>query len=450
MCKRIPYPQSDIVTYMEEKFLVIGGGFVGLTLSAKLLKTNSTKLTVIENDVTKLEILKRGQFYVTEPGLHSILLTAISENRLNFTGAISNEQFKAVFISVGTPLSIVSEDSPNNIFGLVDLVSKCLEKNGMIFLRSTVAVGTTEKFAISIRKNGRFDINTYFLPERTAEGVALLELDTLPQVIGATSNSKLELAVEFLQDLGFTIIECSNSKSAEFVKLISNAWRDTIFGVSNEIALMAEYIGVDAGEIIKVSNFNYPRANIPTAGPVGGPCLSKDSHILLSSFDKEFQKQSIISNARTINEKVESNIYKLLLRHLESSDKIPLVLFIGAAFKGSPKTNDTRNGLTSNLINRIRMNNKQVAIKIWDPTLDRDDLLDLADFMVATISEISPNLVVIGNNSKEVVSKNVVEFLDGLSSKSLVIDPWRIYSKSEKSLVKVYQLGLGMVDYDKS
>ena len=428
---------------MSKKILVIGGGFVGLTLSAKLIKTKNTTVTVLEVDTNRLASLSSGNFYVNEPGLHSILLNAIAEKTLNFAGVVSSSDYDAVFICIGTPLSIVSENLSGNIFGLVDLVSSCMRKNGMVFLRSTVEIGTTEKFAADVRKTGRADISTYFLPERTAEGVALIELDTLPQIIGAASNSKIELVNEFLLEIGFTIVKCSNAESAEFVKLISNAWRDTIFGVSNEIALMAETIGLDAAEIIYVANYKYPRANIPSAGPVGGPCLYKDSHILLNSFSQEFREKSIIHSARTVNEKVELNIYELLLQHLEIDLE---VLFIGAAFKGSPKTNDIRNGLTSNLIRRIQRDEKQINVRIWDPTLEPADLLDLAQLNINSLSDFSPKIVVIGNNSQEIVSESVVDFLNKLPSNTLIIDPWRMYQKSKKTRAKIYHLGIGLVN----
>ena len=307
---------------MSKKILVIGGGFVGLTLSAKLIKTKNTTVTVLEVDTNRLASLSSGNFHVNEPGLHSILLNAIAEKTLNFAGVVSSSDYDAVFICIGTPLSIISENLPGNIFSLVNLVSSCMRKNGMVFLRSTVEIGTTEKFAASVQKTGRADISTYFLPERTAEGVALIELDTLPQIIGAASNSKIELVNEFLLEIGFTIVKCSNAESAEFVKLISNAWRDTIFGVSNEIALMADTTGLDAAEIIYVANYKYPRANIPSAGPVGGPCLYKDSHILLNSFSQGFREKSIIYSARTVNEKVELNIYELLLKNVFNNIEI--------------------------------------------------------------------------------------------------------------------------------
>jgi UDP-N-acetyl-D-mannosaminuronic acid dehydrogenase len=434
---------SYILTNMSKKILVIGGGFVGLTLSAKLVKAKNTTVTVLEVDTDRLASLSSGNFYVNEPGLHSILLNAIAKKTLNFTGVVTSSNYDAAFICIGTPPSIISENLPGSIFSLVNLVSICLKKNGMVFLRSTVEIGTTEKFAASVQKTGREDISIYFLPERTAEGVALIELDILPQIIGAASNSKIELIDEFLHEIGFAIVKCSNAESAEFVKLISNAWRDTIFGVSNEIALMAESIDLDAAEIIYVANFNYPRANIPSAGPVGGPCLYKDSHILLNSFSKEFREKSIIYSARAVNEKVELNIYELLLQHLEVGSG---VLFIGAAFKGSPKTNDIRNGLTSNLIRRIQESKKQINVQIWDPTLEPTDLLDLAQLKINSLTDLSPKVIVIGNNSQEIISESVIDFLNKLPSNTLIIDPWRMYQKSKKTRAKIYHLGRGLVN----
>ena len=433
---------------MGKKILVIGGGFVGLTLSAKLLKMTDITLTVLEADTNRLSLLKNGKFYVDEPGLHSILLNANNQEKLNFTGVIQSSDYEAVFICIGTQPTLVSDDLPDSIFNLVGIVSNCLEINGMVFLRSTVEIGTTEKFAASIQKTGRADVNVYFLPERTAEGVALQELDSLPQIIGATSNSKIDLAVKFLHEIGFSVIGCSNSKSAEFVKLISNAWRDTIFGLSNEIAIMAESIGVDASEIIQVANHKYPRANIPSAGPVGGPCLYKDSHILLNSFSQEFRKGSIIYSARVMNERIELNIYEMLLQHVKSLGANSSALFIGAAFKGSPKTNDIRNGLTSNLIHRIQKDRKLIKVQVWDPTIENSDLLDLANLRVNEIVDLLPEIVVIGNNSKEIFSKDIVNFLNKLPSTSLIIDPWCMYPKSEKHFARIYQLGNGFVNYN--
>ena len=428
-----------------KKILIIGGGFVGLTLGAKLLKTDDVNLTILEVDQNRYELIKAGNYPVDEPGLELILNDASTAGKLKFINQKLPSDFDSVFICVGTPPSIISEDLPINFYSLVSVINDCLKENGFVFLRSTVKIGTTEKFAAQIHQNGRADIQVYFLPERTAEGVALLELDSLPQIIGAASNSELNFARMYLQEIGFDLIESSNAKSAEFVKLLSNAWRDTVFGISNEIALMAEIIGVDAAEIIQVANHKYPRAKIPSAGPVGGPCLYKDSYILLDSFDQDFQNKSIILKARTINEEVENKAYELILQHIALLETTPTILFIGAAFKGTPKTNDIRNGLTSNIITNLQLENIRAQIFVWDPTITRNDLLKLVSYWVEKLSGLTPNVIVIGNNSSTLASSEAKEFLNQLPQTSLVIDPWRMY-RQDDTKAKIYQLGLGMVN----
>jgi nucleotide sugar dehydrogenase len=430
---------------MKRKILVVGGGFVGLTLTAKLLKTKSCHITILENDLSRFLSLKNGKYYVDEPGLHEILKTGGSELRLDVINTISSDLFDQVFICIGTLPTFISKESSKQIIDLTHIVGNCLEKNGLVFLRSTVNIGATQTFADQLKVHDREDAQVFFLPERTAEGVALVELDSLPQIIGPTVNANVTDARVCLNELGFELIECSDSRAAEFVKLICNAWRDTLFGISNEIALMAEQLGLDSAEIISTANYKYPRASIPSPGPVGGPCLYKDSYILLESFNSSFKDNSIISSARSVNEKIESNIYENLIAHLDKSNLEREVLFIGAAFKGFPKTNDTRNGVTANLVSKIQNCKKSTIIKIWDPTIETESLNELSLYSIDSLSGITPSVVVIGNNSKELMTEEVMILFQNLSSASLIIDPWRTYGDHEHTSASVYQLGLGLV-----
>ena len=429
---------------MKSNVLVIGGGFVGLTLAAKLLKTKSCRVTIIENDPSRFLSLKTGKYYVDEPGLHEILEAGVSDLRLNFIDSVSLELFDSIFVCIGTLPTFISEESSKEVIDLTHVVGKSLKKNGLVFLRSTVTIGATQTFADQLKILERSDGQVFFLPERTAEGVALTELDSLPQIIGPTMGTNVSDARVYLNELGFELIECSDSRAAEFVKLICNAWRDTVFGISNEIALMAEQLGLDSTEIINAANNKYPRANIPAPGPVGGPCLFKDSYILLESFNKSFRDQSIIASARSVNEKVESRIYERLLAHLDKSNLDREILFIGVAFKGFPKTNDTRNGVTANIVNKILDVKKPTRIKIWDPTLGIESLNEFSIYSIDTLVGVAPSVVVIGNNSKDLMTNEVMTLFANLSEETLIIDPWRSYTDHDVTSADLYQLGLGL------
>jgi nucleotide sugar dehydrogenase len=429
---------------VKSEILVIGGGFVGLTLAAKLLKTKSCHVTILENNPSRFLSLKNEKYYVDEPGLHEILEAGVSDLRLNFIDSVSSDLFDSVFVCIGTLPTFISEESTKQVINLTHVVGKSLKRNGLVFLRSTVTIGATQTFADQLKILERSDAQVFFLPERTAEGVALAELDSLPQIIGPTIGTNVSDARAYLTELGFELIECSGSRAAEFVKLICNAWRDAVFGISNEIALMAEQLGLDSAEIISIANNKYPRANIPSPGPVGGPCLFKDSHILLESFNKSFRDQSIIASARSVNEKVESKIYERLSTHLDKSSLDREILFIGAAFKGFPKTNDTRNGVTANIVNKIQDGKKPTLIKIWDPTLGIESLNELSIYSVDTLVGVTPSVVVIGNNSKELMTDEVMTLFASLSEEALIIDPWRSYTDHDDTPADLYQLGLGL------
>ena len=429
---------------MKSNILVIGGGFVGLTLAAKLLKTKSCHVTILENNPSRFLSLKNEKYYVDEPGLHEILEACVSDLRLNFIDSVSLELFDSIFVCIGTLPTFISEESSKQVIDLTHFVGKSLKRNGLVFLRSTVTIGATQTFADQLKILERTDAQVFFLPERTAEGVALAELDSLPQIIGPTVDTNVSDARVYLTELGFELIECSDSRTAEFVKLICNAWRDTVFGISNEIALMAEQLGLDSAEIISAANNKYPRANIPLPGPVGGPCLFKDSHILLESFNKSFKDQSIIASARSVNEKIESKIYERLSAHLDKSNLDREILFIGAAFKGFPKTNDTRNGVTANIVNKIQNVKKPTLIKIWDPTIVIEPLNELSIYSVDTLVGVTPSVVVIGNNSKNLMTNEVMTLFANLSEETLIIDPWRSYTDHDDTSADLYQLGLGL------
>lgn len=429
---------------MRSNILIIGGGFVGLTLAAKLLKTNSCHVTILENNPSRYLFLMNRNYYVDEPGLHEILDVGVSDLRLNFIDSVSSDLFDSVFICIGTLPNFISEESSKQVIALTHIVKKSLKRNGLVFLRSTVTIGATQTFADQLKILERSDGQVFFLPERTAEGIALAELDSLPQIIGPTMGTNVSDARVYLTELGFELIECSDSMAAEFIKLICNAWRDTVFGISNEIALMAEELGLDSTEIINAANNKYPRANIPLPGPVGGPCLFKDSHILLESFNKSFKDQSIIAAARSVNEKVESKIYERISAHLDKSNLEYEILFIGAAFKGFPKTNDTRNGLTANIVKKIQDSKKPTQIKIWDPTIVIEPLNELSIYSVDTLAGVKPSVVVIGNNSKALMTDEVLRLLTNLSETTLIIDPWRSYTGHGDISAGLYQLGLGL------
>ena len=106
------------------------------------------------------------------------------------------------------------------------------------------------------------------------------ELRELPQIVGGNDLGVLTRASQIFQFLTSTVVRVSRCDTAEMVKLIDNTQRDVRFAFANEVARMCDGLGISAQEVIRAGNLGYARNHIPMPGPVGGPCLSKDPHIL--------------------------------------------------------------------------------------------------------------------------------------------------------------------------
>lgn len=399
---------------MASKIGVIGAGFVGLTLVARLLDSEDCDVVVYENDFYRTQKLLNGETYVHEPGLKEIL----SENLLNERLRInSNEMLDALFITIGTPKNY-DKDFLNNILKSILIeTSTRLKIGALVFLRSTVSIGTSNWVENTFIDIGRSDLQVFFAPERTAEGVALIELRELPQILGAADNSNLNDGKNFLMNLDFEIVETSNSNVAEFSKLICNTWRDVTFAYSNEIALMSEHFKIDSYEAISVANKDYPRSKVPVPGPVGGPCLTKDTYILLSNFPKEFSDRSMIFSARKINEFVFESFLTKIFEVLDQHPNLE-VLLVGIAFKGFPKTNDFRNGLGFYLLEELLQ--KNVRVSFYDPTINTEDTSKIDKFRSNKIVFNVEQIVVLCNDSAELFTPEFCESLVG--GKKIIVD----------------------------
>lgn len=422
----------------KSEILIVGGGFVGLTLTAKLLKNSDTYLTILENNLEKINNFHKKEYGIFEPGLDEILNSSIKSNRLKFVSDLDDLNFELVFICVNT--SKIESKRIDKQIDLIDSIIGHLVASGHIYLRSTVPVGTTKKIYEYLQNSERDDLKIFYAPERTAEGIALDELDSLPQIISSPANNDLKIGTNKLESLGFKVIETSNSESAEFIKLMCNIWRDTTFAVANELAIFAESLNLDIFEIVEKANFSYPRSAVPKPGPVGGPCLSKDTYLFLESLDENFADNSIILKSRKQNEALVNIAYNLILEYVDRKPNQNRICFLGAAFKGKPRTNDFRNSFTQELIHMVK--ESTVEIMVWDPTVKSEDLLDYSNYLNGNLNAENTSIVIIGNNSDFFFDDVVLNFLTDLPASSLIIDMWGVTRNIENIRSQVYKFGI--------
>lgn len=418
---------------------IVGGGFVGITLAAHLVQNVDVKVVLFERDAKKTELFRQGKYQVFEPELDAVLDKARTEDRLQFENE-SAENLDLVFICVGTPKGVSQAKQLAVFASVIKNLEDRIRENGLIFLRSTVSLGTTDLLGKEISSSTRSDLSLFFAPERTAEGNAMHELRTLPQVLGCAFGSMRD-GISALNALGFTIIETSSAKAAELVKLTCNTWRDTIFAFANEIAMIADQENIDSREVINSANIDYIRGGIPKPGPVGGPCLSKDSHILISSLQNH--QNSMILAGRNLNESITNKLANHIVLESKSSEGY-FIQFLGAAFKGRPFTNDVRGGIADQLISLLNeTSSSNLHYRITDKTLDREDLLGLEQYWTKTDFFEDPDMVIIGHDGESLFDAETVDFLQQLDSNVTVIDLWGIMNSFQNINAKVLIFGSG-------
>jgi UDP-N-acetyl-D-mannosaminuronate dehydrogenase len=119
---------------------------------------------------------------------------------------------------------------------------------------------------------------------------------------------------------------------------------------------------------------------------------------------------------------------------------------IGASFKGKPQTNDVRNGVAVNLIESIQRENLPINITIWDPVVSEVDLGKFGHLLTTNLDELSPDVVLISNNSSFESAENFTRFIKRLDSTICVFDLWQLTEKISGIKARIYQLGKSWID----
>ena len=149
-----------------------------------------------------------------------------------------------------------------------------MRPGALLVLRSTVYPGITQLIYERIKSLGS-KIAMAFCPERIAEGRALEELTTLPQIVSAFEDDAMERAAALFGALAPHIIRMQPLE-AELAKLFTNSWRYLNFAISNQFYMLSKEYGLDFHRIHDAVTFQYPRMkSFATAGSPRAPACSK-------------------------------------------------------------------------------------------------------------------------------------------------------------------------------
>src|ERR671933_110267 len=328
----------------REPIGVIGTGYVGLVTAAGFAELGS-EVWCIDIDAEKIRGLQEGRIPIWEPGLEA--LVARHRDRLHFSTDLADalEHARLLFVAVCTPPTYSGDADLSAVYAVVDAMPAS-DRHALV-MKSTVPCGTGDHIKRRFRETGKGGFCYVSCPEFLKEGSAVVDL---------------------YAPLDAPLVR-TDIRSAEMIKLASNAFLATKISFINEIANVCDEVGADVVEVAKgmgLDNRIGPKFLQAGIG-FGGSCFPKDVTALKQLAGNSGYHFQLLNSVIEVNELQKRRVMQKLQKHLG-----PLVgrriALLGLAFK--PNTDDMREA--SSLVLCARLQAAGARVRAYDPVAEEE------------------------------------------------------------------------------
>ena len=362
------------------RITIVGSGYVGLVTGACLAELGN-KVTCIDIDKARIAKLARGIAPFHEPGLNGMLKNAISRNCIHFTSSYKKGllQSDAIFVCVGTPSKKNGAPNLEYVSNVFISLAKNIGDHGVIFIKSTVPIGTNKKMQSLFKKyNKNPEIKFASNPEFLKEGDAINDFKKPDRIIiGADDSTVQQIAKKIYKPFNRQTNRMiyTNIESAELIKYAANSFLATKISFINEIARLCEKTNANIDEVRQGmgsdprigSQFLYPGLGY------GGSCFPKDVQGLIRAFSANNLDANIVQAAEKSNDAQLQFFIDKIKKSTNSSLRKSNILLWGLSFK--PETDDIRESLAIKLIKAISSQVKNLYL--YDPVAIPNSKLEL-------------------------------------------------------------------------
>lgn len=323
---------------------VLGLGYIGLPTAAVIARTGARVLGV---DVTAsvVETVNSGRVHIEEVDLDALVSGVVARGTLRASTEIAPAD--VFVIAVPTPFAADHRPDIGYVLRAATTIATVLKPGDTVILESTSPVGTTEQvrdLLAELRPDLRMpdanqtgrggeaaDVAIAYCPERVLPGRILHELIANDRVIGGITPRCARKALGFYRRFVRGACVTTNASAAEMTKLAENAYRDVNIAFANELSLVADRLGVDVWEVIRLAN-RHPRVSILQPGPgVGGHCIAVDPWFLVAAAPDE---TPLIRTAREVNDGKVDHVIACASAMIEAHPHLS-VACLGLAFKAN-------------------------------------------------------------------------------------------------------------------
>ncbi len=356
------------------KITIFGSGYVGLVTGACLAEVGNEVLCV-DIDARKIDMLKRGEIPIYEPGLETLVISNSQSGRLAFTTDIAAGVAHGLFqfIAVGTPPDEDGSADLQYVVAVAKSIGEHMDSYRIIVNKSTVPVGTADKVRSTVEntlsilgKNIEFDVVSN--PEFLKEGAAIDDFMKPDRVVIGTDNPR---TTELLRALyapfnrNHERLVVMDIRSAELTKYAANAMLATKISFMNELANLAERLGADIAQV-RLGIGSDPRIGYHFIYPgcgYGGSCFPKDVQALERTAQQVGYKAELLSAVEAVNNRQKHILFNKINKHFKGKLEGLTFALWGLAFK--PNTDDMRAAPSRSLMEALW--ERGARVQAYDP-----------------------------------------------------------------------------------
>ena len=338
----------------DERYAVVGLGYVGLPLTLALAETGADVLGY-DIDEGRVQALRSGVDRSEETSREEL-----ADTTARFTSNPDDLSGCTFFIvTVPTP---IDENHQPNLSALISAsrtIGAHLERGAIVVYESTVYPGVTEEvcgpaLAASSGLTSGEDFSLAYSPERINPGDAVHGVKNVMKVVGAQDEATLERVVACYERFVTAGVHRAPSiQVAEAAKVIENTQRDVNIALMNEFALILDRLGISTQEVLAAASTKWNFLSFEP-GLVGGHCIGIDPYYLTARAQRSGYHPDVILASRRINDGMAGFVAERVIRLLiDGGVRVAQarVGVIGLAFK--PGVSDLRNSGALKIIAEI-------------------------------------------------------------------------------------------------
>ncbi len=382
------------------KITIIGTGYVGLVTGACLAELGND-VFCLDVDEKKIALLNNGGIPIHEPGLEEVVARNRAAGRLQFSTDIKASVAHGTlqFIAVGTPPDEDGSADLQYVLAAARNIGRHMTDFKVIVDKSTVPVGTADRVTEALRaeiaaRGQSTEFSVVSNPEFLKEGAAVEDFMRPDRIVIGHDSTPLGMRAHDLMKKLYTPFNRHHERtywmdvrSAEFTKYAANAMLATRISFMNELANLADEVGVDI-EAVRHGIGSDPRIGhsfLYAGAGYGGSCFPKDVQALERTARQYGQDLLILRAVEAVNDRQKVVLGNKVTQRFGKDLTGKHFAIWGLAFK--PNTDDMREAPARVLLRELLEAGATVAV--YDPVAmaEAKRVLEL-DFNVEQLARI--------------------------------------------------------------